>query len=108
MHLAALSSFIVGLVVFYYGSRIVRRLQHIEVALYRSTRRENRIMDNLDSIMEAVAAQTTLVGSVVEFINGLEASAVSPEAKAAILDALSANSVALESAIAANVTPVTP
>jgi hypothetical protein len=97
------------LVVLYYQSWQLHRLSRaMDRLVWAEHRKEHRIMDNLDALMEAVTAQTTLVGSVVEFINGLEASAVSPEAKQAILDAIHTNSAALEAAIAANVPPVEP
>ncbi len=75
----------------------------VEGSLHRITHKEHRIMDELLDIMAVVTAQTTLVGSVVEFIKGLPDNAVDPAAKQAILDALAANSAALETAIGANV-----
>jgi hypothetical protein len=77
----------------------------IEGSLYRIIHKENIVMDELQDVMAVVTAQTTLVGSVVEFIKGLPDNAVDPVAKQAILDALKANDAALEAAIAANVTP---
>jgi len=59
-------------------------------------------------ILDAVTAQTTLVASVVAFIEGLGTDVVSPEQKAAILAVLAENTAALETAIGAGITPPTP
>ena len=63
-------------------------------------------MDELLDVMEVVAAQTTLVESVVAFINGLSDGAVDPAAKQVIIEALKQNAATLEQAIGANV--ITP
>ena len=80
-----------------------RQLHGLRADVRRLSRKEHQIMDELQDVMEVVAAQTTLVGSVVEFINGLPDNSVDPVAKQAIIDALKANSVALETAIGTNI-----
>ena len=88
-----------------------RRLDRIETLLKTIIKKETQIMAFQQDALDAIAGETTLIGSVKmlvqQVLEGL-GDQVTPEAKAAILAALGGNRAQLqevETALRSNVTP---
>jgi len=83
--------------------------RELRQGFHRISHKEYRIMDELQDVVAIVTEQRTIIAGVVEFIRGLKDEKVSPEARAALIAALTGNNVELEAALVANVEPpVTP
>ena len=72
---------------------------------------ETKIMASIDDLTTAVAAETTLEGSIITLLDGVQAQLVAAGLDAtkvnAVFDKVTANNTALQAAITAN-TPVAP
>lgn len=85
---------------------LTKRLDKIEEQLNRIERQETKFMALGQDILDAVAAETTAVDSVIAYIQGLvKNGTVTPEQGKAILDNLAANKAKLEKALTTAVTP---
>ncbi len=83
------------------------QLDRIERKLDRLTRMEGRQMAFAQEVLDKIARQTTLIGSIKTWIQNLPTDVATPEQKAAILANLDANEAELSTAIPAN-TPLQP
>ena len=82
---------------------IIQRLDSINRKLDLIIQKEGILMGAADDILAAVTAETTVVNSVVAYIQGLQTSGViSPDAATNILNHIKANSDALSAAIVTN------
>jgi hypothetical protein len=86
-------------------------LNSIQTATTAIQTGETKLMASIDDLTAAVAQETTLEGSVITLLNGIEAQLVAAGLDAtkvnAVFDKVTANNTALQAAITAN-TPAAP
>jgi dGTP triphosphohydrolase len=87
------------------------QLARLETATTALQTGETKIMASIDDLTTAVAAETTLEGSIITLLDGVQAQLVAAGLDAtkvnAVFDKVTANNTALQAAITAN-TPVAP
>lgn len=85
-------------------SYMVHRLERIERMLNAVKRREKKMADIGQEILDKVTAEGTAVDSVIALLQGLQANGtITPEVEAQILAAISGQSDKLNAALTANV-----